>query len=65
MAVTSNIKGVKDLTDDDVAGRQELTLSLKREALAQAGVNAAYVARLLACTVKEKSSRVFAMPAKR
>jgi multidrug efflux pump subunit AcrB len=47
MAAAAAIKGVKDLTDDDVSGRQELTLTLKREALAQTGVNAAYVARLL------------------
>lgn len=47
MAELGNVKGVKDLTDDDVPGRPELTLTLKREALAQAGVNAGYVARLV------------------
>jgi multidrug efflux pump subunit AcrB len=47
MAAAGKINGVKDLVDDDVPGRQELTLSLKREALAQSGVSAAYVSRLL------------------
>ncbi|OGB26629.1 MAG: cation transporter [Burkholderiales bacterium RIFCSPLOWO2_02_FULL_57_36] len=47
IAAAAGIKGVKDLADDDVPGRQELTLSLKREALAQSGVSAGYVARLL------------------
>lgn len=46
-AVAAGIKGVKDLTDDDVPGRSELTLTLKREALAQSGVSAGYVARLV------------------
>jgi multidrug efflux pump subunit AcrB len=45
--VVATIPGIKDLVDDDVPGRPELTLSLKREALSQAGVNAGYVARLL------------------
>jgi multidrug efflux pump subunit AcrB len=45
--VVGDIKGVKDLADDDVPGRPELTLTLRREALAQSGVNAGYVARLL------------------
>jgi multidrug efflux pump subunit AcrB len=43
----ASIAGVKDLTDDDVPGRPELTLVLKRAALAQSGVNAGYVARLV------------------
>lgn len=47
MAASAKIEGIKDLVDDDVPGRPELTLRLKREALAQAGVNAAYVARLV------------------
>jgi multidrug efflux pump subunit AcrB len=47
MAAVTKVEGVKDLADDDVPGRQELTLALKREALAQSGLNAAYVARLL------------------
>lgn len=46
-AAAAQIGGIKDLTDDDIPGRPELTLRLKREALAQSGVNAAYVARLL------------------
>jgi multidrug efflux pump subunit AcrB len=47
MEAAGKIPGVKDLDDDDVPGRQELTLTLKREALAQSGVSAAYVSRLL------------------
>jgi multidrug efflux pump subunit AcrB len=47
LLAASRIEGLKDLTDDDVPGRPELTLRLKREALAQAGVQAGYVARLL------------------
>ncbi len=47
MVAAAKIKGIKDLADDDVPGRPELTLTLKREALAQSGVNAGYVARLL------------------
>ncbi|HVL75791.1 MAG TPA: efflux RND transporter permease subunit [Noviherbaspirillum sp.] len=47
MAVVAQIPGVKDLVDDDVPGRPELTLSLRREALTQAGLNAGYVARLV------------------
>jgi len=46
-AQAAKIGGVKDLTDDDVPGRPELTLTLRREALAQAGVNAGQVARLV------------------
>lgn len=46
-AALAQIKGVKDLSDDDVTGRPELTLSLKREALAQSGLDAGYVARLV------------------
>lgn len=45
--VVAKIPGVKDLADDDVPGRPELTLTLKREALSQAGVNAGYVSRLI------------------
>lgn len=47
MQAASRITGLKDLTDDDVPGRPELTLMLKREALQQSGLQAAYVARLL------------------
>lgn len=46
-AAATGIEGVKDLADDDVPGRPELTLVLKRAALAQSGVNAGYVARLV------------------
>ena len=47
MQAAARIDGLKDLTDDDVPGRPELTLTLKREALVQSGLQAAYVARLL------------------
>jgi len=43
----AKIPGVKDLEDDDVAGRPELTLTLNRSAVQATGVNPAYVARLL------------------
>ena len=39
--------GVKDLTDDDVPGRTEPSLVLNREKLANAGVGAGEVSRLL------------------
>ncbi|MDP2227769.1 MAG: efflux RND transporter permease subunit [Moraxellaceae bacterium] len=46
-AVTLKIPGVKDVEDDDVAGRPELTLTLNRSAVQATGVNPAYVARLI------------------
>ncbi|MEO8171213.1 MAG: efflux RND transporter permease subunit, partial [Oxalobacteraceae bacterium] len=46
-AAAQKIRGIKDLADDDIPGRPELTLRLKREALAQSGLSAAYVARLV------------------
>ncbi|MCK0507076.1 efflux RND transporter permease subunit [Aromatoleum anaerobium] len=46
-AEVAKIPGVKDLTDDDVAGRAELRLVLNREKLARAGVAPGEVARLL------------------
>ena len=42
-----DIEGTRDVTDDDVPGRQELVLTLDREAVKNAGLNPAYVARLL------------------
>jgi multidrug efflux pump subunit AcrB len=47
LAEVARLPGVKDLTDDDVAGRSEMRLVLNREKLARAGVNPAEVARLL------------------
>lgn len=41
------IPGVRDITDDDVAGRAEMRLTLNREKLAEAGVSPMEVARLL------------------
>ena len=46
-AAVERIPGVKDLTDDDVPGRTELKLVLNREKLANAGVGAGEVSRLL------------------
>ncbi|MCK2095545.1 efflux RND transporter permease subunit [Thauera aromatica] len=46
-AEVARLPGVRDLTDDDVPGRNEMRLSLDREKLARAGVGAAEVARLL------------------
>lgn len=41
------IAGIKDLADDDVPGRGELTLTLRPEALERTGLSAAYIARLI------------------
>ncbi|WP_159683414.1 efflux RND transporter permease subunit [Cognatazoarcus halotolerans] len=46
-AAVAKIPGVKDLTDDDVPGRTELKLLLDREKLANAGVGAGEVSRVL------------------
>ncbi|WP_332674315.1 efflux RND transporter permease subunit [Aromatoleum sp.] len=47
LAEVAKIPGVKDITDDDVAGRPEMRLALNREKLARAGVAPGDVARLL------------------
>ncbi|XZG71123.1 efflux RND transporter permease subunit [Chitinibacteraceae bacterium HSL-7] len=47
LAKAETIKGLKDLSDDDVAGRPEFTLRLDRTKLARAGLDAATVARLV------------------
>ena len=47
MQSASRIRGLKDLADDDLPGRPEMTLTLKREALLQSGLQAGTVARLL------------------
>ncbi|HQZ01231.1 MAG TPA: efflux RND transporter permease subunit [Thauera sp.] len=43
----ARLPGVKDITDDDVPGRNELRLTLNREKLARAGVAPGEVSRLL------------------
>lgn len=46
-AEAAKIPGVRNLTDDDVAGRPELRLVLDREKLARAGVQPGVVSRLV------------------
>lgn len=46
-ALVEAVPGVRDVTDDDLPGRQELVLKLDPEAVKNAGLNAASVARLL------------------
>ncbi len=45
--VISELPGARDITDDRVPGRSEMVLDLDREALIQAGLDPAAVARLL------------------
>lgn len=47
LGALADISGVRDITDDDVAGRPEMRLTLNREKLAEAGVSPMEVARLL------------------
>ena len=47
LAEVARLPGVKDITDDDVPGRNELRLVLNREKLARAGVAPGEVSRLL------------------
>ncbi len=47
MQTLETLPGVRDIVDDDVAGRPELRLMLNREKLALAGVSPAEVGRLL------------------
>lgn len=47
LAEIARLPGAKDITDDDVPGRNELRLVLNREKLARAGVGAHEVSRLL------------------
>ena len=47
LAEIARLPGAKDITDDDVPGRNELRLMLNREKLARAGVGAHEVSRLL------------------
>ncbi|MBU1191733.1 MAG: efflux RND transporter permease subunit [Gammaproteobacteria bacterium] len=46
-ALIEAVPGARDVTDDDQPGRQELVLKLDPEAVKNAGLNAATVARLL------------------
>lgn len=47
LAEVARLPGAKDITDDDVPGRNELRLLLNREKLARAGVTPGEVSRLL------------------
>ncbi len=47
LAIARAIPGSKDVVDDDIPGRPQLVLTLDREALAAAGLDAGRVARLL------------------
>lgn len=49
--IVSDIPGTVDVTDDDVAGRPELSLNIKPEALRQAGIDAATLARVIRLAV--------------
>ncbi len=51
LGIVRAIPGTRDVVDDDVAGRQELTLTLDRDALLAAGLNAGFVARVLRLAV--------------
>ena len=46
-AIVEAAPGTRDVADDDVPGRPQLTLRLDREAIKAAGLNAAQVARLV------------------
>ncbi len=45
--VVTGVKGTRDVSDDDVAGRPELVLAIDREAVRSAGLNPALVARAI------------------
>jgi multidrug efflux pump subunit AcrB len=45
--ILAGVKGARDITDDDVAGRPELVLQIDREAVKSAGLNPALVARAI------------------
>ena len=45
--IVKTIPGSKDITDDEVPGRSQLVLKLNREAITNAGLNPAEVARLI------------------
>ncbi len=47
LGIVRAIPGTRDVVDDDVPGRPQLVLTLDREALAAAGLDAARVARLV------------------
>jgi multidrug efflux pump subunit AcrB len=51
LAIVRAIAGTRDVADDDVPGRPELTLTLDRSAVRAAGLGAAQVARLLRLAV--------------
>lgn len=49
--IVTQIEGTVDVTDDDVAGRPELSLKLRGEALRRAGLDAATMARIIRLAV--------------
>lgn len=51
MAVVRGIEGTRDVTDDDIPGRPELSLVLDRQAVSAAGLGAGQLARLLRLAV--------------
>lgn len=50
--IVRNIPGTIDVTNDDIAGRAEFTLRLKSDALRQAGLDAATIARIVRLAVE-------------
>jgi multidrug efflux pump subunit AcrB len=46
-AITARIPGARDVVDDEVPGRPELSLQIDREGLARAGLNATQLTRLV------------------
>ncbi|MBV1883945.1 MAG: efflux RND transporter permease subunit [Pseudomonadales bacterium] len=47
MAIIKDLPGTKDVVDDDIQGMPQLTLNLNREAVREAGLSPAYVARIV------------------
>ena len=51
LAIVAAVPGARDVTDDEVPGRNRLRLTMDHEALARAGLDAASVARVLRIAV--------------
>ncbi|MCG6875809.1 MAG: efflux RND transporter permease subunit [Betaproteobacteria bacterium] len=49
--IVADVRGTKDVTDDDLPGRPQLVLKLDREAIRAAGLTAAQVSRLVRLAV--------------
>ncbi|PCJ29053.1 MAG: cation transporter, partial [Moraxellaceae bacterium] len=47
MDIVKDIPGTKDVIDDDILGRPQLTLTLNREAVRESGLSPAFVARII------------------